>query len=102
MVEIQISTDGKFFMVGKMNFAPDLISIGVRMYADLSKVASGSVKVLFLANIPEQFNFLVISGKFQMGFKDADGKPVEFDVADPSETPYSNLSSLGDGGARSA
>ena len=44
VVEIQISTDGKFFMVGKMNFAADLISIGVRMYADLSKVASAPSK----------------------------------------------------------
>ena len=69
-------------MVGKFNFAADLISIGIRMYADLSKIATGNVKVLFLANIPEQFNFLVISGKFQMGFKDADGKPVEFDLGD--------------------
>ncbi|MBC8503308.1 MAG: hypothetical protein H8D34_00490, partial [Chloroflexi bacterium] len=95
IVEIQISTDGKFFMVGKMNFAANMISIGVRMYADLSQVFQGSVKVLFLASIPEQFNFLVISGKFSMGFKDADGKPVEFAVGVDSETPYGNMSSPG-------
>jgi len=43
VVEIQISTDGKFLLVGKMNFAADMISIGVRMYADLSNVFQGGV-----------------------------------------------------------
>ena len=51
-VEIQVSTDGKFYVYGTLNFAKNKISLGSRLYADLSKVASGSVKVLFLANIP--------------------------------------------------
>ena len=74
-VEFQISTDGKFLLRGTLNFASDLLSLKATIYADLSHIASGSVTVLFLADIPEQFRFLVIAGKFQMGFKGADGNP---------------------------
>ena len=36
-VIVQISTDGKFMITGKLNFAGDNISISGRLYADLSK-----------------------------------------------------------------
>ena len=38
-VIVKISTDGKFLIIGKLNFAADNISISGRLYADLSKVA---------------------------------------------------------------
>ena len=40
-VIVKISTDGKFLIVGKLNFAADQVSISGRLYADLSQVASG-------------------------------------------------------------
>ena len=40
-VIVKISTDGKFLIVGKLNFAADNLSISGRLYADLSKIASG-------------------------------------------------------------
>ena len=99
-VEFQISTDGKFLLRGTLNFASDLLSLKATIYADLSHIASGSVTVLFLADIPEQFRFLVIAGKFQMGFK-VPTAPVEFTTVTPSETPYANLISPADGGSLS-
>ena len=36
---VKISTDGKFLIAGKLNFAADNISISGRLYADLSKVS---------------------------------------------------------------
>src|SRR5204862_531752 len=42
-VVVKISTDGKILVIGKLNFADGNISISGRLYADLSKVASGDV-----------------------------------------------------------
>jgi hypothetical protein len=53
-VIVKISTDGKFLVVGKLNFAADNISVSGRLYADLSRIASGNATVLFLADIPDQ------------------------------------------------
>ncbi|MBC8496829.1 MAG: hypothetical protein H8D37_04135, partial [Chloroflexi bacterium] len=99
-VVIKISTDGKFLLVGKLNFAADNLSITARMYADVSKIDTGDAAILFLAEIPEQFRFLVVEGKFQMGFNGPDGEPVEipFAQAAPAATPYANLFSPGNGG----
>ena len=36
---VKISTDGKFLIVGKLNFAADNLSISGRLYADLSRVS---------------------------------------------------------------
>ncbi|HEX6657898.1 MAG TPA: hypothetical protein VF065_07440, partial [Ilumatobacter sp.] len=47
-VIIKFSTDGKILVVGKLNFAADNISVSGRLYADLSRVSSGDVTVLFL------------------------------------------------------
>ncbi len=40
-VTIMISTDGKFMIEGKLNFANNNISISGKLYADLSQVSSG-------------------------------------------------------------
>ena len=44
----------KLLIIGKLNFAGDSISISGRLYADLSKIASGQATILFLADIPDQ------------------------------------------------
>ena len=85
-VIVKISTDGKFLIVGKLNFAADNISISGRLYADLSKIASGSATVLFLADVPDQVRVLTIYGKLKMGFKNANGEDVVFDVLDVPAT----------------
>ncbi len=81
-VIVKISTDGKILVIGKLNFAADNISISGRLYADLSKVATGNVTILFLADIPDQVRLLTLYGKLKMGFKNSSGQEVTFDVAD--------------------
>jgi hypothetical protein len=90
-VIVKISTDGKFLIVGKLNFAADNISISGRLYADLSKIASGSATVLFLADVPDQVRVLTIYGKLKMGFKNASGEDVVFDVLDVPATQPGSL-----------
>src|SRR5206468_5327047 len=62
-IVIKFSTDGKFLVIGKLNFAADNISVSGRLYADLSKVSSGKVVVLFLADIPDQLPLITVQGK---------------------------------------
>ncbi|HEX5858381.1 MAG TPA: hypothetical protein VFY91_09765, partial [Microbacterium sp.] len=81
-VIVKISTDGKILIVGTLNFAADNISISGRLYADLSKVASGTVVILFLADFPDQVRLLTVYGKLKMGFRDSSGNEVAFDVAE--------------------
>ncbi|MDX5398537.1 MAG: hypothetical protein LPK92_02260, partial [Actinomycetes bacterium] len=81
-VIVKISTDGKILIVGKLNFAADNISISGRLYADLSKVASGNVTILFLADFPDQVRLLTLYGKLKMGFKNSSGQEVTFDVVE--------------------
>ncbi|NMM35306.1 MAG: hypothetical protein HHJ13_15200, partial [Phycicoccus sp.] len=95
---MKISTDGKILVIGKLNFASDNISISGRLYADLSKVSSGTVVILFLADIPDQVRLLTIYGKIKMGFKNSSGQEVTFDVADlpdPAATATAPAVTLG-------
>ncbi len=79
-VQIIISTDGKFLIRGKLNFAANLLSVSATLYADLSKITDGRVVVLFLADLPDQVRLLTIEGKFKMGFRSADGSEVTLDA----------------------
>jgi len=91
-VLISLSTDGKLLIGGKLNFAADAISLSAKLYVDLSRVSSGDATVLFLSDVPDQVRVLTAYGKLQMGFKDAAGNPVEFDVVLPdSATPLTDL-----------
>ncbi len=83
-VNVEFSTDGKFLVEGKLNFADNNLSISGKLYADLSKVASGSVTVLFLANIPDQVQLLTIDGSLRMGFENASGQQVTFKTTVPA------------------
>ncbi|PYQ00803.1 MAG: hypothetical protein DMF83_27255, partial [Acidobacteria bacterium] len=78
----KISTDGKFLVIGKLNFAGNSVSISGRLYADLSNIASGKVVVLFLADVPDQVRLLTLYGKLKTGFRNASGEEVTFDVVD--------------------
>ena len=97
---VKISTDGKFLAAGKLNFFSNptdntaLVSTTARLYADLSQILSGNAKILFLADIPDQSQLMVIKGKFQMAFQDATGNPIEFDSGEADDTsplPVANL-----------
>ena len=88
-VTVMISTDGKFMIEGKLNFANNNISISGKLYADLSQVSSGRVVILFLADIPDQVQLLTLYGKLQMGFENSSGQPVTFNVAAPPTSPAS-------------
>ena len=85
VVVVKISTDGKIFISGTLNFADNNISISGRLYADLSRVASGDVTILFLADIPDQLRLLSIYGKLKMGFRNSSGDEVTFDVVDAGD-----------------
>ena len=86
-VTVEISTDGKFLIAGQLNFFNNNVSISGKLYVDLSQVTSGSVTVLFLANVPTQVQLLTLYGKLQMGFENAQGEPVTFSVAAPPVSP---------------
>ncbi|MFL2871082.1 MAG: calcium-binding protein, partial [Pirellulaceae bacterium] len=94
-VMIKISTDGKFLVVGKLNFANDNISLSGKLYADLSKISEGAATVLFLADIPDQVRLLTIHGKLQMGFRNASGEEVTFDVVDGAVADPASLKPQG-------
>ncbi|NOS68309.1 MAG: calcium-binding protein, partial [Verrucomicrobia bacterium] len=79
-VIIKISTDGKILIGGKLNFAADNISLSAKLYANLTKIASGNATVLFLADVPDQIRLLTIYGKLKMGFRNAEGNEVTFDT----------------------
>src|SRR6185436_5181450 len=68
-VVVKFSTDGKFFIGGRLNFADDNISVSAKLYANLSKIASGEMTVLFLADIPDQVQLLTIYGRLKTGFR---------------------------------
>ena len=84
LVTVEISTDGKFMVAGQLNFADNKLSISGKLYADLSKVASGDVTVLFLANIPDQVQLLTLDGSLKMGFENAQGQQVTFQTTTPA------------------
>jgi hypothetical protein len=96
---IRFSTDGKFLIIGKLNFASDNLSITGKLYADLSKIARGEATILFLADIPDQVQLLTIDGKFKMGFRNPDGEEAFFTVVDPrTGKPYAKLAGPADAG----
>ncbi|HXG46835.1 MAG TPA: hypothetical protein VNO52_04360, partial [Methylomirabilota bacterium] len=91
-VIIKFSTDGKFLIAGRLNFAGDNISLSAKLYADLSKVTDGNVVVLFLADVPDQVRLLTLHGKLKMGFLNAAGEEVTFDVVNaPPMSPATEV-----------
>ncbi len=93
-VDVIISTDGKFLITGKLNFAANLLSVSGKLYADLSHIADGNVTVLFLADVPDQVRLLTIDGKLKLGFRDATGAEVAILVA-PDMPANTNTAATG-------
>ena len=93
-VDVIISTDGKFLITGKLNFAANLLSVSGKLYADLSHVADGNVTVLFLADVPDQVRLLTIDGKLKLGFRDASGQEVAIPV-NPDTPANTNTAATG-------
>ncbi|MEN9734709.1 MAG: hypothetical protein RLZ45_2704, partial [Verrucomicrobiota bacterium] len=77
-LEIRISTDGKFLAIGTFNFLADSASIAGRLYGDLSRIAKGEGRFLFLATVPDQMQLLEFGGGLEFGFRDATGAAVTF------------------------
>jgi 6-phosphogluconolactonase (cycloisomerase 2 family)/Ca2+-binding RTX toxin-like protein len=94
-------TGPKFYASGKLNFALDKISMSARLYADLSHVDQGDVKVLFLADVPDQMQILTLKGVLEMGFVDDQGNTVTAPTPTIVEPTYSTTEPTADlGGAR--
>jgi hypothetical protein len=100
-VELRLSTDGKLFASGLFRFMNNRLVVSGKMYADLSQVAKGNAKVLFLGEAPvledkPDLKFLVLKGKFEMRFFGANGQQLNF--GDPgSEKPAANTVNPGSG-----
>ena len=90
-VIVKFSTDGKFMIVGQLNFANDMLSVSAKLYADLSKIASGSATVLFLAKIPDQVDVLTIYGSLKMGFRSPTGEEIDVEMANLAAAPTADL-----------
>ena len=98
-VTIKISTDGKILVIGQLNFAADNLSLSARLYANLSKIASGEATILLLVKIPDQVDLLTIKGSLQFGFKDILGEATQFAVVEEqAATPTQRLDGPSDGG----
>ena len=70
-VTIKISTDGKFLIIGKLNFAADnLLSVSGKLYADLSQVAAAASPCSSSPTSPTRSGCSRIDGKLKMGFRD--------------------------------
>ncbi|MFM7816682.1 MAG: hypothetical protein ACKPGI_06915, partial [Verrucomicrobiota bacterium] len=77
-VEIRISTDGKFLAIGTFNFLADSASVVGRLYGDLTRIAKGEGRFLFLVTVPDQLRLLEYGGGVEFGFRDASGAAVTF------------------------
>ena len=79
-VIIKISTDGNSSSRASRT-SPATTSVSARTLRDLSKIATGSATVLFLADVPDQVRLLTIYGKLKMASATTMGGEVTFDVA---------------------
>ncbi|MEN9733273.1 MAG: hypothetical protein RLZ45_1268, partial [Verrucomicrobiota bacterium] len=77
-LEIRISTDGKFLAIGTFNFLDGGASIAGRLYGDLTRIAKGEGRFLFLVTMPDQVQLLEFGGGLEFGFRDATGAAVSF------------------------
>lgn len=77
-LEIRIDTTGRFLAIGSFNFLADSASVTGRLYGDLSRIAKGEGRFVFLATIPDQTQLLELGGELGFGFRDASGQEVVF------------------------
>ncbi|MCD8483507.1 MAG: hypothetical protein LR015_13115 [Verrucomicrobia bacterium] len=74
-VDILISTDGKFLINARGVFA-DNLSLGFRLYANLTEVKDGDVTILFLSDLPAEEPLMTIFGGLTLQFERVDGTAV--------------------------
>ena len=80
-VTVKISTDGKLLIVGKLNFADDNISISGRLYADLSKVATGQRRPCSSSpTSPTRSGCSPSTARSRWASSDSSGNEVTFDA----------------------
>jgi hypothetical protein len=82
-LELRLSTDGKIFGSGLFRFMNNRLKVSAKIYADLSQVTKGNAKILFLGEAPviedqPDLKFLVLKGKFEMRFLNANGQQMNF------------------------
>ena len=75
-VEIRLSTDGKFLAIGTLNITG--LSVAARLYGDLSQIAKGEGKFLYLMTAPDELELLEAGGEFTFGFLDSKGAEIVF------------------------
>ena len=100
-VQLRVATDGKIFASGKFRFFNNRLVVKGKIYADLTQVAKGNAKILFLGEAPviedyPDLRFLVVKGKFEMRFLDANGQQMDFG-ASTNPNPSANLAFPGSG-----
>ncbi|MFO0937119.1 MAG: beta-propeller fold lactonase family protein [Gemmataceae bacterium] len=100
-VDVIITTDGKFLIVGQATMA-DSVTADVRLFGDLSSLSEESpddpLKLVFLANMPSQASqtssipeLLEIKGELTFEFLDQNGKLVNPLYNDPSAFRFNLL-----------
>jgi hypothetical protein len=67
-VQFKIDTSGRMLIGGTLKFFGGLLTASAKLYLDLSQVAEGSARILFLSDVPDQAPMLITRGKFEMGF----------------------------------
>ena len=89
------------FASGLFRFMNNRLVVSGKMYADLSQITKGNAKVLFLGEAPvledkPDLKFLVLKGKFEMRFFNADGQQINFGESG-SDKPTANTTNPGSG-----
>ncbi len=79
-VSVAISTDGQILVEGQLNFADNQLSLGAYLYANLTQISSGGLTIMFLAQVPQQLQILVLYGELKMGFENDAGQPLVYNV----------------------
>ncbi len=93
-VSLAFSTDGQILIEGQLNFADNQLSLGAYLYANLTQISSGGLNIMFLAQVPQQLQILVLYGQLQMGFENDAGQPLTYNVTGSSVAPASNPPSV--------
>ncbi len=74
-VDIMLTTNGKFFINARATFF-SFVTLDMRLFFDLSKIASGQFSVFFLARFPSSFPLIQLRGSLEIYPHDVDGNKV--------------------------
>ncbi len=93
-VSLAFSTDGQILIEGQLNFADNQLSLGAYLYANLTQISSGTLNIMFLANIPQQIQIVQIYGQLQMGFENDAGQAIVYHVTGQTPAASTQLPSV--------